>query len=286
MSEKTETKKRSSRTQRIITGSVLAVALVVVLAIGGWVAALAIMACLLVALYEELNAIKQGGHHPVWWVSFAAMIIAVPLMMNFSHMGIIPLMMVACLCVLLSVMVRKEPDFSDILYSALPLFALVVPGMCLFGLFDTQPRTLQLMLLVFVFTTSAGGDMLAYFVGSSVGGPKLCPQISPNKTISGAIGGLAGSVAVTVLAGLIFKWAAPEFFAGGPPMWANALVGLVGGVAAQLGDLFASMLKRHCKIKDFGHIFPGHGGMMDRLDSIMFTSIVIYCYRAILLGLA
>ena len=59
---------------------------------------------------------------------------------------------------------------------------------------------------------------------------------------------------------------------------------LVCGVAAQMGDLFASMVKRHCKVKDFGSIFPGHGGMMDRLDSILFTAIVIFCYRAILLG--
>ena len=60
------------------------------------------------------------------------------------------------------------------------------------------------------------------------------------------------------------------------------LVGLVGGVAGQMGDLFASMVKRHCKIKDFSHIFPGHGGMMDRLDSIVFVAIIIYCYRVIL----
>ena len=117
-----------------------------------------------------------------------------------------------------------------------------------------------------------------------MGGPKLCPQISPNKTIAGGIGGLFGSMGVTVLAGLIFRWAAPDF-AGFPPLWANALAGLVGGVGAQLGDLFASLIKRHCKIKDFGDIFPGHGGMLDRLDSIAFTAIVIYSYRVILLGL-
>lgn len=286
MSEKPETKKRSPRKQRVITGAVMAVALIAVLAIGGWVAAIAIMLCLLLAVHEEHNALRQGGHHPVNWVSYAALIIAAPLMLNYSYVALVPLVLLMCMCTLFAVMIRKEPDLNDILFSLLPLFSLVVPGMCLFGLFNTQPRALQLMLLAFVFTTSAGGDMLAYFVGSAVGGPKLCPQISPNKTIAGAVGGLAGSVVITVLAGLIFRLAVPSFFAGFPPMWANALVGLVGGVAAQLGDLFASMVKRHCKIKDFGHIFPGHGGMMDRLDSIVFTSIVVYCYRMILLGLA
>jgi len=286
MSETPKTPKRSPRKQRVITGTILAAALIVVLAIGGWVASIAIMGCLLLAVHEEHSALRQGGHHPVSWVSYAALVLAAPLMMYYSYVGMIPLVLVMALCVLFAVMMRKEPDLNDILYSLLPMFSLVVPGICLFGLLNTQPRTLQLMLLVFVFTTSIGGDTLAYFVGSAVGGPKLCPQISPNKTIAGAVGGLAGSIVITVLAGLIFRWVSPEFFAGGPPLWANALVGLVGGVAAQLGDLFASMVKRHCKIKDFGHIFPGHGGMMDRLDSIVFTSVVIYCYRLILLGLA
>ena len=63
-----------------------------------------------------------------------------------------------------------------------------------------------------------------------------------------------------------------------PYALAALLVGLVGGVAAQLGDLFASMVKRHCKIKDFGHIFPGHGGMMDRLDSVYWSTVVMYIY--------
>ena len=60
--------------------------------------------------------------------------------------------------------------------------------------------------------------------------------------------------------------------------------GLFGGIAGQMGDLFASMVKRHCRIKDFGHIFPGHGGMLDRLDSIVFTAIIVYSYRVILLA--
>jgi phosphatidate cytidylyltransferase len=60
-------------------------------------------------------------------------------------------------------------------------------------------------------------------------------------------------------------------------------VGLIGGIAGQMGDLFASLVKRHCKVKDYGTIFPGHGGMMDRLDSVFFVAIVVYCYRVILL---
>ena len=284
MTGKTDEKTRSSLMQRVITAVPLVILLIVALAIGGWVLAVVVVACVGLAVYEELSALKQGGHRPVWWPSFAALIISAPLMMHYSYMGMIPVLLAMCLCIMLAVMKREQPELTDILVSVLPLFSLVVPCMCLLGILDTQPRVLQSMLLIFVFTTSVGGDTFAYFVGRAVGGPKLCPHISPNKTIAGGIGGLAGSVGVTVLAGLIFQWAAPDF-AGFPPLWANALAGLVGGVGAQLGDLFASLVKRHCKLKDFGHIFPGHGGMLDRLDSIVFTAIVIYCYRVILLGL-
>jgi len=68
-----------------------------------------------------------------------------------------------------------------------------------------------------------------------------------------------------------------------PPMWANIVVGVVGGVAAQMGDLFASMVKRHCGIKDFGNLFPGHGGMLDRMDSILFAAIIVYSYRVVVM---
>ena len=61
--------------------------------------------------------------------------------------------------------------------------------------------------------------------------------------------------------------------------WQYALLGLVGGVAGQMGDLFASLVKRHCGIKDFSNLFPGHGGMLDRLDSILFMAVVMICYR-------
>ena len=64
-----------------------------------------------------------------------------------------------------------------------------------------------------------------------------------------------------------------------PEWWHYVLLGLIGGVAGQLGDLFASLIKRHCGIKDFSNLFPGHGGMLDRLDSVLFMAIIIFCYR-------
>jgi len=277
-------KKPSSLKQRLITAFALIPLLIAVLAIGGWFAAVAASLCLGVALYEELNTLKAGGYRPVWWPGFAVLALGAALIMTHNASILLPLLIVLVFAVQLCVMCRKDPQMTDIIGSVLPMITLVLPGLCLIAIVNTQPRAMQLMLLLQVFATAIGCDTLAYFVGSTVGGPKLCPHISPKKTVSGAIGGLAGSVLFALLVDLGFRWLAPAFMSG-LPVWPTLLLGLVCGVAAQMGDLFASMLKRHCKVKDFGHIFPGHGGMMDRLDSILFTSIVVFCYRALLLGL-
>jgi len=273
-----ETKKRKPGVQRFITAVPLVAILITALALGGWVMALTIAVCLSIALYEELHALKQGGYNPVWWTSFAALYVGVPLVLTHSRVTVAPVLLVFTLAALVCVMCREKPELPDILMSVLPILSLVLPGIFLYGILDTDPRSMQLYLLLMTFVIPILGDTMAYFVGSNVGGPKLCPAISPNKTISGAIGGLLGSVVAAVLVGRIFTWSVPAVTF--PPFWAELLVGLLGGAAAQIGDLFASMVKRHCKIKDFGHIFPGHGGMLDRLDSIVFTAIIIYCLRA------
>ncbi len=279
----TAAKKKSSMTQRVTTGAILVVLLGVVLYAGGWLFAVVCFLALSLALYEELSALRRGGHNPVWWTSFVGLAASVPLMMFYSSLAIIPILTLLSFAVLLQVMRREDPDLVDIMVSVLPMLTLVLPGMCLFGILDTQPRSLQALLMVLVFVIAVGGDTFAYFVGSAVGGPKLCPHISPNKTVAGAVGGLLGSIACAVVAGRVFVWCFPDF-SGFPPVWGDMLAGLFGGIAGQMGDLFASMVKRHCKVKDFGHIFPGHGGMLDRMDSIVFTAIIVYCYRVILLA--
>lgn len=278
----THEKKRSTKVQRVITGAVLVVLLAAVLAIGGWFFAIVAFIALSLALHEEFSALRSGGHRPVVWTSYIGLGISIPLMMQYSSLVIIPILTLLSFAILLQVMRRDNPDLVDIMTSVLPMLTIVLPGMCLFGILDTDPRSMQTMLLIMVFAIAVGGDTFAYFVGSALRGPKLCPHISPNKTIAGAIGGLCGSIFCAVLVGRIFAWTVPGFT--GPPIWGDMLVGLFGGVAGQMGDLFASLVKRHCNVKDFGHIFPGHGGMLDRLDSIVFTAIIVYCYRVILLA--
>jgi phosphatidate cytidylyltransferase len=127
------------------------------------------------------------------------------------------------------------------------------------------------MLLLFVVTWAA--DIFAFLVGSLLKGPKLWPRFSPNKTWSGFFGGVAGSVAAAIA------------FAAVTPLdiewYAAALVGLVGGLATMAGDLWESMLKRRFGVKDSGDLIPGHGGLLDRVDGLLFATIVIAAARVV-----
>ena len=269
---------------RFVTGVLLALFVIAVLFVGGYVfGAVALLVCVL-CVYEALNTLKKGGHHPVHWPVYFALLACAPLMLFVRPLAIVPALMIACFAVIAQVMRRETPDLTDMMVSLLPILTVVLPGLCLITLSGIQPRPLQAYLTTLVFTVSVGSDTFALFVGTWIGGKKLCPKISPKKTVSGAIGGLVGATGLTMLAGWIFTLCFPE--AGFPPLWANALVGLIGGVAAEFGDMLASLVKRYCSVKDFGSLFPGHGGMLDRMDSILFSAVVIFCYHEILRFLA
>lgn len=120
------------------------------------------------------------------------------------------------------------------------------------------------------------GDTAAYFFGSSFGKRKLYPAISPNKSVEGAIGGLVGSLAGAFVARITFF---PEISA-----LDAVFFGLVVGSAGQVGDLFESMLKRSFGVKDSGTIIPGHGGILDRLDSLLFAFPLAYYYALWVVG--
>ena len=132
--------------------------------------------------------------------------------------------------------------------------------------------TLGFIAMIVLFAVVWATDVAAYFAGRLIGGAKLCPAISPNKTWSGALAGaLAGTVAAVAVA----------VFGGINPIAPIVIVSLLLSVAAQLGDLFESALKRHFGVKDASHAIPGHGGLMDRLDGFIAAALA-----AALVGLA
>ena len=120
-----------------------------------------------------------------------------------------------------------------------------------------------------VFFTAWGCDIFAYFVGTLIGKHKLIEEVSPKKTVEGAIGGVVCTFIVILLYGLFVDAATTAT----PNYWVLAVFGLVLPVVSQMGDLFASLIKREAGIKDYSHIFPGHGGVMDRFDSILAVSL-------------
>jgi phosphatidate cytidylyltransferase len=147
---------------------------------------------------------------------------------------------------------------------------------------DTRMITTQLgnfefgcALIWIMFIGTWASDTFAYFTGSAIGRHKLCPSISPNKTIEGFLGSLAGTTAAVAGLGIFF----------GLPVQEMAILGLLIAVLATLGDLVESVAKRYAGIKDSGNIIPGHGGIWDRFDSVLFTAPLVY-YFVKFVGLA
>ena len=221
----------------------------------------------------------MAGHRPVAWPTWLGLTLSVPLLALGGDKLLLPIAIAVCLLTLTCVIFRPEPKLEDCLMSLLPLLSLVLPGMCAMKLALIEPHAVQVCMMLLLIGIPCIGDIFALFVGSTVKGPKLCPAVSPNKTISGALGGMLGSLLTSLTIGglvWIFAGTSRPFL---PEWWHYVLLGVIGGAAGQIGDLFASLVKRHCRLKDFSNLFPGHGGMLDRMDSILFMALVMMCYR-------
>lgn len=188
------------------------------------------------------------------------------------------------LTVALSVFAFKNATLESV---GLTMLSVFYPTGLLLPLVAVNLMSFEASLLVFAVSPLC--DTMAYFVGSALRGKKLCPEISPNKTISGAIGGIAGGAIGGVAVYFFSNWlysagvlAGTAFTVGA--LWADVIIFIVAGALfaalTELGDLAESVIKRKLGIKDMGKLFPGHGGMMDRIDGLSFVSPVaalIFC---------
>jgi phosphatidate cytidylyltransferase len=158
---------------------------------------------------------------------------------------------------LLLALASRRPTLGwGFVYVAIPAFALLVMSWAVgFGL------------IFWIMIVTWATDIFAYFAGRAIGGPKLAPRISPNKTWEGLIGGMSAAVIAGVFTGfIVHPWNPAKGFA----------LGLVVAVVAPLGDLCESMVKRDIGIKDMGSILPGHGGVLDRVDALLFVLPAVY----------
>lgn len=263
---------------RIITGVILLAIISFAIYMGGWIFSVIWVAALCLAMYEVYHALSKAGHRPVAWPCWLCLIISIPAFILMKGTNSVALLLCVFYFTFLLeagiVMFRKNPRLEDLLVSIMPLFTVVLPGLSLLGLLRVEPKIQQQLLITMAFLIPIMGDAGAYFIGIKYGKTKLIPEVSPKKTVAGAVAnvflGVVAASLICLCSALLQVYIAPY--------WHFVLLGIFGSIAGQLGDLFASIIKRHCKIKDYGHIFPGHGGMMDRLDSILFVTVLIFIY--------
>ncbi len=261
-------------TQRILTGLGLLTILLLAMWGGGLWFSVPYMITICMSMYEMIQATAKAGHRPVQWPCWLCMILSIPLYHFYNSVSLLmPLVGGAFMLISMTVIFRDDPKLEDILISCLPLISVLLPGLCMLGLQKAPSQSSQNLLLTLAFGVPLVGDTMAFFVGRRFGKRKLCPAVSPNKSIEGAVAGLIGSVVWAMAAAAAFSLYKPI-----PPFWHFPILGFVGGIAGQMGDLFASLIKRHCGVKDFSNIFPGHGGMMDRLDSVYWATVILYIY--------
>lgn len=241
-----------------------------------------IMSFAFVGTYEMYHTFRKSEYKNSWGAPLLLCVAIYPLWYFLGYKGILIALSLS-ICLALAVFTFKaEMELKDLLAT---IFSLIYP-MALVSLAFALSRefpcggTFAISFAIFLPVFS---DTFAYLVGSTLGKRKLCPSISPKKTVAGAIGGLLGSVLCAVTFFLLFDLYAVipvGYVTFSDSVAVRAVVfivlGIVGGVLAEIGDLAASRIKRTMNIKDFGNIFPGHGGVLDRLDSIMFTLVMFF----------
>lgn len=275
--------------KRIVTGLILFAVALLLIMVQGWYLRFTILFIAVVSLHEMFTALEAAGMKAVRWPAYSFAILAFlqqAFLDRLFFLGDSPLLIAFILCVtagIVSIVFIGKSDFDGMIATVFPI---LYPGLFyafLMKLQDLDGRAVPTMALAMAVVVPSANDVFALFIGKAFGKKKLVPEISPNKTVAGSVAGMVAAVAFSILvpfliarADVIMNGAAGAVTLA--PWWVFAIFGLVIGTLSQVGDLTASLVKRHCGIKDYGTIFPGHGGMMDRLDAILFGSLACYVF--------
>ncbi len=232
---------------------------------------LAVIACM--CLTEGLSA---KGLNKKFTIIIPCVGFAFLFLMLYSYTAICPILVFLLILSLFLSMIFNHENlvFPDLAY------ALTMTTLCTLGiwtiiyLFDQTHSVVGIFYVVVALANPWLADAGAYFGGSRFGKKKLCPKISPKKTVEGAVSGFIIGTVLSLLVGIIFE---AFFFKNGETVnYIYLLIfSLLGAVVSIVGDLSFSLIKRSCGVKDYGSLMPGHGGMLDRFDSVIFTAPIL-----------
>lgn len=235
---------------------------------------------------EMYKALRSGGHNVMLAPLIVFFVAVYPLFWFFYTEGIMIATAVAA-CVALGIFTFKHThSLTDL---GLTVLNIVYPCVFVAMIMAVNLRAGNLLAILLMLAVPLASDAAAYFVGSKFGKRKLCPTISPKKSVEGLYGGVAGALIAGAAVMLLFD--VFHVFDGfnnigltalSDKLWVSillyALLSVLVMIAGMAGDLVASWIKRQVGIKDYGKIFPGHGGVMDRMDSVIFAMPIVYLF--------
>jgi phosphatidate cytidylyltransferase len=262
-----------------------------------WPFTVAVGICASVGAWEYFRAVRMRGFRPTEGLAFVAIVLLQFAAWNVSRGQLVQflpaLLALLVIATLIHQVLRRDPEplanigvtFLGVVYVGWLMSYLVflrsLPGTIQLSVFGAPiPQELNLLgiplsliergawFVLYVFAVTWMTDTGAYFIGMRFGKNKLAPRLSPKKTVEGAIGGVLAAMLMSALFG---TWI-------GIPWYHSVLLGPLLGVLGEIGDLCESAIKRDLGLKDFGAVLPGHGGILDRFDSILFTAPVAYYY--------
>lgn len=267
--------------ERLISGIILVVLALVLIITGGPVLAAALTVISVIGLNELYRALKieDGKFSLLAAVGYLGCILYYALVFcGFSAYTMTVL--VVLLILFMAVYVFTYPRYrSEQVTGA--FFGIVYVAVMLSCIYELRSMQDGKFLVWLIFLASWGCDTCAYCVGMLIGKHKMSPKLSPKKSVEGAVGGVAGAA----LLGVIYAAAIGKKLSGDVNyMLVFAVICAVGGLISMIGDLAASAIKRNHEIKDYGKLIPGHGGILDRFDSVIFIAPVIYYLAQAMVG--
>lgn len=252
---------------RIISGIVAVPLLFFIVIKSGIILKVSIGILTLIAIHEFFNAFRQIHIMPSKTIGIFSVVFL--FFITLKSVKIELVLMWFFLCIAWTLIHNLFKKKFNILSSSITVIGIYYIVFLMYHIVFIANHQKYSHLIWLVFISAWATDTFAYFTGYFLGSRKLCPTISPKKTVEGSIGGILGSILVSTLYAY--------YFAHGILLHC-IIIGLLGSIMGQLGDLTASSIKRYVGIKDYGKIMPGHGGILDRFDSVLFTAPVVYYY--------